>query len=260
MAKVETRPTKPSVEAAKRIRSLRQRMKLSQSELGRRVNSSSMSVSRWERGILAPLADVYIQLGHLAGDPECWYFWRQAGLRGEDLMRVLPAIRKRLLDNRLPTLQVVHWDGRIPKKQITNLVAIPLLPVVAADRPQQSGNEPDLYEVRPEAVLAAPSSWCPNPSFTTCLRVQGDSMTPLVHSGYIIVIDTSQTNPAELDGDIVVASLEAGGLVVSRLMCFDHVEVLVPDNREYGTIILCKGKWRIIGKVLWWIGRAVRPE
>src|SRR5437868_2270950 len=123
MASVETRPTKRSAEAAKHIRSLRQRMKLSQAEIGRRVNSSSMSVSRWERGILTPSADVYIQLGHLAGDPECWYFWRQAGLRGEDLMRVLPAIRERLLDNRLSTRQIVQGYRGVSKKQLSNLVA-----------------------------------------------------------------------------------------------------------------------------------------
>ena len=33
---------------------------------------------------------MYIQLGNLAGDPECWYFWERAGLHSADLMRVLP--------------------------------------------------------------------------------------------------------------------------------------------------------------------------
>ena len=173
-------------------------------------------------------------------------------------MRVLPAIRERLLDNRLSTRQIVQGYRGVSKKQLSNLVAIPLLPVVAAGRAEQDGDEPDLYQVRPEAVLAAPSSWCPNPSFTRCLRVKGGSMTPLLQSGYVIVVDISQTSPAELHGDIVVASLKGDGLVVSRLLRFDHEEVLVPDNREYEAIILSKGKWRIIGKVLWWVGQPVR--
>ena len=52
-----------------------------------------MSVSRWERGILEVPANIYIKLGNLAGDPLCWYFWGCAGLRSEDIMRVLPAAR-----------------------------------------------------------------------------------------------------------------------------------------------------------------------
>ena len=91
-----------------------------------------MSVSRWERGLLEPSAETYIQLGYLAGDPDCWDFWRRAGLRSEDLMRVVPAIREQLPDNRLTKVQVVVADKSVSKKQISNLVAIPVLPVVAA--------------------------------------------------------------------------------------------------------------------------------
>jgi hypothetical protein len=88
-----------------------------------------MSVSRWERGLLEPSAETYIQLGYLAGDPDCWDFWRRAGLRSEDLMRVVPAIREQLPDNRLTKVQVVVADKSVSKKQISNLVAIPVLPL-----------------------------------------------------------------------------------------------------------------------------------
>jgi len=113
-----SRTTKRSLEAAQRIRALRGKMKLSQLEIGRRVKSSAMSVSRWERGLLKPSAEIYIQFGYLAGDPDCWYFWRLAGLRSEDLIRAIPAIRERLLDNRLTKVQVVVADKSVSKKQI----------------------------------------------------------------------------------------------------------------------------------------------
>jgi transcriptional regulator with XRE-family HTH domain len=121
----------PKLEWAKRILALRRRLQVSQSELGKQMNASAMAVSRWERGVQEPPANVYIQLGNLTGDPECWYFWGRAGMRSEDLMRVLPAVRSRLRKDRVPSLQVVQ-AGAHASRRPDNLVAIPVLPVVAA--------------------------------------------------------------------------------------------------------------------------------
>src|SRR5207253_8578059 len=136
--------------------------------------------------------------------------------RSEDQDREIPAILERRLENRLTIVQVVEADKRAYKKQMSNLVAIPLLPVVAAAPGEEDSDESDLFQVRPEAVFAAPGSWCPHPEFTTCLRVKGSAMVPLLRSGYIIVVDTSQVNASEIEsGDIVVVSHESKGLVVS---------------------------------------------
>src|SRR5690348_15842364 len=71
----------------------------------------------------------------------------------------------------------------------TNFVAVPLLPV-RAGTPGKSGDKTvDLEQVRPEAMLAAPMEWCPNPKSTISLRVRGNSMSPLILDGYIIAID-----------------------------------------------------------------------
>ena len=40
-----------------------------------------------------PPSHSYIEIGNLAGDPLCWYFWERAGLRSDDLMRVMPGCR-----------------------------------------------------------------------------------------------------------------------------------------------------------------------
>src|SRR6202171_6200466 len=95
-----------NVEGASRIIALRRRMSVSQSELGKQLNSSAMAVSRWERGVQEPPANIYIQLGNITGDPECWYFWGRAGLSSDDLMRVLPAIRSRIRQDRRVKLEV----------------------------------------------------------------------------------------------------------------------------------------------------------
>jgi SOS-response transcriptional repressor LexA len=242
------------LEWAERINALRHRLGLSQSELGRRLSASAMAVSRWERGVQEPPANISIQLGNLTGDPECWYFWGRAGLHSDDLMRVLPAIRSRLRRDRPPDLRVVQAGAHRISKKKSELVAIPVLPVVAATHGGKGDPATSLQHALPEALLAAPNKWCPNPAYTSCLTVRGRSMMPLIHDGYIVVVDTSQTTRRRLYGKIVVAAHKDEGLIVSRLQRFDDTEVLVPENREYDSTALSTN-WRIVAKILWWIGR-----
>jgi SOS-response transcriptional repressor LexA len=243
------------LEWANRINALRLRMGLSQSELGKRLDASAMAVSRWERGVQEPPANINIQLGNLTGDPECWYFWGRAGLHSDDLMRILPSIRSRLRRDRLPELRVVQAGvHQVLPKQKGQLVAIPLLPVVAATHGGKGDPAISLQQAVPEALLAAPNKWCPNPAYTSCLKVRGRSMMPLIHDGYIVVVDTSQTNRRKLYGQVIVAAHKEQGLIVSRLQRFDDTEVLVPENREYNSTAL-SASWRIVAKILWWIGR-----
>src|ERR1700722_15262508 len=75
------------------IFSLRQRLELSQSEFGSRLNYSAMAVSRWETGKQEPTSRCFIHLGNIAGQPECWFFWARAGLKSFDLGEMLPGTR-----------------------------------------------------------------------------------------------------------------------------------------------------------------------
>ena len=76
-------------EWADRIERLREKLQLNQAALARLLHVSPMAVSRWERAINEPEAGYYIQMGTLAGEPDCWYFWQRAGLPSSDLMRTL---------------------------------------------------------------------------------------------------------------------------------------------------------------------------
>ncbi len=82
-------------------------------------------------------------------------------------------------------------------------------------------------------------------------------MSPLILDGYIIAVDTVDVRREKLVGHIVVALNVEKGLLVSRLIRFDHTDALVSDHREYESISLApESAWRILGKVLWWIGKA----
>ena len=216
-----------------------------------------MAVSRWERGAQEPPAGSYIELGNLAGDPLCWFFWGRAGLRNEDLLRVMPKLRKGLSQSQTIKLESAQAGSGAKRIAVPQLVAIPLLRVVAASHGEKGDSPAILHDAPVESMIAAPVGWCPNPSSTTCLRVQGNSMKPLICDGYIVAVDSSQTNPVDLEGKIVIAWHKDLGLTVSRLQRYGQAEVLQPENREYESIVLDnKDKWKILAKVLWWIGKA----
>jgi transcriptional regulator with XRE-family HTH domain len=244
-------------EWARKIEDMRRSRKLSQEGFGSRLGVSAMAVSRWERAVSEPTGETYIRLGNLADAPLCWFFWKRAGLRLSDVTRVLPEANQRMAANSVCDAQFVSAGTRkkiSPEK--ADLVVIPFLSVHAGT-PGVPGDHHDLTDISPESVLAAPRDWCPNPPSTVCLRVKGDSMSPLILDGYIIAVDTSATENDDLVGHIVVAWHREQGLLVSRLIRFDHMDALVSDRREYDAVSITAGSdWRIVGKVLWWTGRA----
>jgi SOS-response transcriptional repressor LexA len=217
-----------------------------------------MTISRWERGLLEPSADHYIQLGNLARKSECWFYWRRAGLSSSDLMRQLPDTRTaRVRASTIPELQVVIAGSgeKLPK---TQLVAVPLLQVHAGTHGEVGDDLSELDEATADEMILAPAQWCPNPTATKCLRVKGHSMMPLIPDGHIVAVDGAQTDISQLDGKIVISWNKQKGLSISRFRHYGDAWVLEPENREYKPVVLgpTGHGWRIVARVLWWIGRA----
>ena len=184
---------------------------------------------------------------------------RRAGLHSENLLRVMPKMRDRLQTSTVANLEIARAGSRAQKTQLQKqkLVAIPLLKVVAATHSETGGHRSSLLSGPVDSVIAAPRKWCPNPATTSCLRVRGNSMSPLIQDGYILGVDYSQSDQIQLNGKIVIAWHKDRGLTVSRLRRFDHTEVLEPENHGYEAITLgAKQRWTILAKVLWWIAMA----
>jgi transcriptional regulator with XRE-family HTH domain len=253
-------PAKAVPEWSRKVIDFRQGLKFTQGELGKRLKTSAMAVSRWERGETEPTAESYIRLGNLAGDPLCWFFWARAGLSTADVMRVLPTADRRLRQGRIASVNLVH-AGAPSFLNPEDFVAVPLLPVRAGTPGAEGDEVADLDQLKPEAMWAAPASWCPHPRATISLRVTGNSMSPLILDGYIVAVDTSPASRDDLVGKIVVAwNPKEKALVLSRLTRFDHTEALVSDQRGHQPILLANGSnWRIVGRVLWWAGKDDTP-
>src|SRR6202167_1754243 len=126
---MRSKSSKPNVssrpEWATRISDLRSQLALSQTSFGQKLQSSAMAVSRWERGVQEPPSHSYIEIGNLAGDARCWYFWGRAGLRSEDVLRVMPGIQRRLRRENAPDFEIVlAGSGKKKLKEKQQIVAI----------------------------------------------------------------------------------------------------------------------------------------
>lgn len=246
-------------EWASAILGLRRRLGLSQSEFGSRLHYSAMAVSRWETGKQEPTSRCFIQMGNIAGQPECWLFWGRAGLKSSDLQQMFPSTRGTARSSASSDFEIVHAGTGAKRKRTKGapkpqLVAVPLLDIQAGTIGQPGGEYADFDNALADDMIAAPAFWCPNPVQTNCLRVKGTSMSPLINDGDIVAVDCSQTNPAELNRKIVVAWHRQGGLSLARFIQADGVHLLESENRDYGPITVDKDrKWQIVGKVLWWI-------
>jgi SOS-response transcriptional repressor LexA/DNA-binding XRE family transcriptional regulator len=243
---------------AKAIRALRASLALNQSDFGSRIGFSAMAVSRWERGAQEPPSHGYIALGNLALDSSCWFFWERAGLRSENVLRVLPATERKAVKVAIEDFEIVTAGvGSKRPEDKFQLVAIPLLNVAAGSQREQ-GDKRHLIDDAPiESMLAAPKDWCPNPAFTSCLRVRGNSMAPLILDGYVVAVDSSRIDLTSLDGKIVIAWHKDLGLTICRFRRYNSTEVLASENPEYGSLTIGpKQPWKIVGTVLWWVGKA----
>lgn len=250
---------KATPEWAQRIASLRQQLRISQAELARRLECSAMTVSRWERGQSAPSADYYIQLGRLTKKGERWFFWERAGLQLADVLSALP----HRSSTGFPKMRIPHLGdaaaggGGHRKAPKSSHVPVPLLKAVAGTPGYAGDKRLSLQRIPAQEIVGAPYQWCPNPAYTSLIRVRGHSMEPLIRNDDIVAVDSLQTDRSKLDGKIVIVTSEEKGLCVTRLRRFATVDVLEPENREYQTIVLGKSSgWRVVARVLWWITSA----
>jgi phage repressor protein C with HTH and peptisase S24 domain len=246
-------------EWAEQIRNLRQKLGISQGELARKLDCSAMTVSRWENGQLAPTARYYVELGKLAGKQDCWFYWGRAGLQSSDVMPVLTERERKQISTYPDQMELAAAGSgarqEIPRK--SKVVPIPVLQATVGTHGGQGDRHGNLSYIPAREVMGAPVEWCPNPGYTSLLRVRGHSMEPLIHDGDIAAVDSSQTDRAQLDGKIVIVTNEEKGLCVSRLRRYPKFDVLESENRDYQAVVLGKSSgWRIVARVLWWISAA----
>lgn len=249
-------------EWARKILKLRHGLGLTQAAFASRLHYSAMALSRWERGTHEPPAQAYIQIGNLIGEPESSWFWERAGFKSSDLSKMVPEGRGVLRKSTFPDFDIVvagshHYKSSGQSSHKPRLVAIPVLAAHAATHGSKGDPLMNLDELPAQDMIGAPAFWCPNPADTSCLRVRGSSMSPLINNDDIVAVDRSDVDPGHLSGKIVVSWQRENGLTLSRFLLVNGVQLLESEDSEYQPVKLGKNRsWRIIGKVLWWIRKA----
>jgi len=106
-----------------------------------------------------------------------------------------------------------------------------------------------------EEAIAVPPAWCPNPDRTICARIHEDGMAPIVGEGFVVAVDTTITQPSELQNALVAVLNPSNLLIVRCLAQYGDTDMLIAENRRRQPIPYNSRDWRIVGKVIWWIGR-----
>ena len=188
---------------------------------------------------------------------------KQAAIAGEnqpDIAEVLgvtkSAVNAYFTGNKMPRMDRIkkladHFgcnvsdlvDDKSIEDQVT-AVAIPVLGTVPAGVPIEAIQDILGYEEIPKIMADTGEFFC--------LRVEGNSMYPLLYSGETIVIKKQETAD---NGDIVVALVDNEETTVKRLKKMSDGIILEAENPEYNSLYfnekqIQNEKVKIIGKAV----------
>ena len=188
---------------------------------------------------------------------------KQAAIAGEnqpDIAEVLgvtkSAVNAYFMGNKMPRMDRIkkladHFgcnvsdlvDDKSIEDQVT-AVAIPVLGTVPAGVPIEAIQDILGYEEIPKIMADTGEFFC--------LRVEGNSMYPLLYSGETIVIKKQETAD---NGDIVVALVDNEETTVKRLKKMSDGIILEAENPEYNSLYfnekqIRNEKVKIIGKAV----------
>jgi SOS-response transcriptional repressor LexA len=173
-------------------------------------------------------------------------------------MKVVPDLEQRLYRRSDQKIEIVPASGAtvpdtLALKKIPDAVAVPLLLDSSG-----AGSPRLIEEAQIERIVIADRYDCPHPQHTTCIRVSGRSMYPVLDDGYIVAVDTFVDDPESLIERMVVARDPDGGITVKWLRKVGDDYMLIPQHvsPEYSPSLISRGPgWKIVGEVIWWIGK-----
>lgn len=252
----------PRPEWAKRIESARKRLNLTQAAFANTLRVTQAAVSRWESGSREPDTRMYIEIAGLVGprlgESERLYFFNRAGIDPVEIKYMdgttIPTAWQPITSITLvPGRGASKVDDPYALKKNLDAVGIALLKDPAA-----AGSQEQIDEAVVERTIIADAHDCPHPDRTVCIRVVGDSMRPILDDSYIVAVDTKDNIPQELVGKMVAARDPEGGVTIKWLRKGSGELMLVAQHtsQRYSPVLLNREPgWRILGRVIWWIGK-----
>ncbi len=250
MEKVKKRRERPlppgaDAELIERIRELCEKSGLKQQGLAKQVGLSQNAISKWLSGKSTPSTKSYSMLGQLSPtDALAKYFAAKAIDSSPGIRGMIHVADDEKQDAKRARRAIAHS---------ADVALVPLLKDAAA-----AGIPRAIRDDEIDQSLSFPAAWVPHPDFTRCVRVKGDSMSPVLEEGYIVAVDTYNKEPRDLVSSMVAARDPEGGITIKWLRKAGKEFILVSHHtsvRHNPVILREDPRWKIIGRVLFWIGR-----
>ena len=260
VARKKTPKVRVNVKASlsKRLREIRQELfgEHGGPELARRLNLPARTWYNYETGVTVP-AEVLLGFIDQTGANPLWLlsgegtkYHRTSDEAVLSELSPIDLIRRGLekLEQEPPDLAAVAPEN-LPGEALSDFVAVSLVPMAAL---KQKGVDP----AQVQGYIMAYRQWLPNPRETVGVRLEDDSMHPILPSGSIVAVDRSVVDPEGLQGRIVAACPDGREPVIRWLEISGRHLIFRPNlpTKEHPLIpveIDGQPAGLIIGQVVW---------
>ncbi|CAN5848629.1 hypothetical protein BH23PLA1_BH23PLA1_21810 [soil metagenome] len=231
-------------------------------ELARRLNLPARTWYNYETGVTVP-AEVLLAFIDQTGTNPLWLLSGEGpkyrrGLEDQVLATLTPEelIRRGLekLEQEPDDLVFVSPED-LPSESASDFVAVGLL------APEDLGSG-TLRADRVGEYIMAYRQWLPHPRETVAMRLEDDSMSPILPAGSIVAIDRSIRTSEELQGRLVAAVIDGWPLV--RWLEISGRHAILRPNQQGArhplvALELDSSPSPIIGRIVWswsWFDRS----
>lgn len=225
------------LEFGKRLKEARQRKKLTQEELAKKVNTKKTTISNYETGYSTPAYDMLRDLSETLEVTTDWLIGvidstiDEAHLYYSYIKETEINVYPKIYDQKMGTFQSIISD---------EFVDLPVLGTIYAGTPlDRIENYEGTFPVLKRTINGYEAFW---------LRVKGESMSgDEIHDGDLVcIIKTTEINPS----DIAAVAVNGDEATLKRVKFLDGQCILTPSNREMEPMIYPANKIYIIGKVV----------
>ena len=222
-----------------RLKSERERLKLTQPEFAEAAGAAKRTLVDWEKGVSSPTA---VQLSALSKIGVDVLFVLNSESATTSTRARAPAMA--------PAISMSAEGGEIP--DWSAYIQVPHYDVRAS-----AGNGSVVHEENVVDHLVFKRDWVVrsmglNPKALALIDVRGDSMSPTINDGDLILLDTRE---GQQTTEGIYAINLAGGLLVKRLrLRLSGAIEVVSDNERYGTETISGeqlAQLHIVGRVVW---------
>jgi SOS-response transcriptional repressor LexA len=218
------------------IKALRKRLQIDQTVMAEHLGVTQATVSGWENGEYPPSPMALMALGRMDFNNAAWWF-EQAGSRFLERYRMGEAYRKVQEDRRASSDESTVW--------------VPLMHDAVA-----AGLGRAIADHEIDRLIPFVRDLMPRGGKLRALRVAGESMAPIIQTGYIVVVDAQQQDAKRLVGKMVAAR-EGDDVTIKWLRKDGDLYLLIPQHTSPAypvRIMRPDGDFSVIGEVVKWVG------